>query len=422
MTRFALLLIACATVHAQDTLHLTLQEAEKLAVQNNPRFAASKLTAGAAAQVPNEVRAAYQPSLTANLTGVGADSGSRLAAGGLNNPVVYNRLGSGLSINQLISDFGRTGNLVQSAKLHAEAQNQQAEASRANVILDTDRAYFEVLRAQALLKVAEKTVSARQLVADQVKALADSKLKSTLDVSFANVNLAEARLLLSNAQNQLSSAMADLTAAMGMPGQKGITVDEAPMADAPPDTVQPLINEAVQHRPELAGLRLEQSASQRFAEAEKDLIRPSVGVVATAGFVPAGQETIPGRFGALGVNVSIPVFNGGLFKARRSEAELRAQAATQNVRDLENRVVRDVRVAYVGAVNAYDRIALSRQLLDQARLGRELAQSRYDLGLSSIVELSQAELNETSAEIAVAGAQYEYQTQRAILDYTVGRK
>ena len=59
-------------------------------------------------------------------------------------------------------------------------------------------------------------------------------------------------------------------------------------------------------------------------------------------------------------------------------------------------------------------------MLDQATQALDLAQSRYDLGLSSIVELSQAQLNKTSAEIASAGAKYDYQFQRAVLDYQIG--
>ena len=92
-------------------------------------------------------------------------------------------------------------------------------------------------------------------------------------------------------------------------------------------------------------------------------------------------------------------------------------AAAQKVRDAESRVARDVRVAYLNAVNAYERLALTAQLLDQAKLGLSLAQSRYDLGLGSIVELSQAQLNETSAEIASTRAKYDYQAQRAVLAY-----
>src|SRR5262249_20417544 len=127
-----------------------------------------------------------------------------------------------------------------------------------------------------------------------------------------------------------------------------------------------------------------------------------------------------GRYGAVGVNVTIPIFNGGLYKARTAEARLKAQATTQRIRDLENRVTRDVRVAFLNANTAYDRVGLTAQLLDQASLALDLAQSRYDLGLGSIVELSQAQLNLTSAQIANVTAQYDYQMRRQDLDFQIG--
>jgi len=120
------------------------------------------------------------------------------------------------------------------------------------------------------------------------------------------------------------------------------------------------------------------------------------------------------------LNVNIPIFNGGLFKARQAEAELKARADSQNVSDLENRITRDVRVAFLNATTAQDRLALTQQLLQQAQLALDLAQTRYDLGLGSIVELSQAQLNLTSAQIANTTAQYDYQTQRVVLDYQIG--
>lgn len=405
---------------AQETMHLTLPEAEKLALQNNPAISAAQFTAGAAAQVPNEVHAGLEPTFFGSVTGVGADSGSRLAAGGLNNPVVYNRVGSGLSMNQLITDFGRTSNLIAEAKFHAAAQDQVTQTVRANTLLETDRAYFAVLRAHSLLTVAQQTVSARQLVSDQVTQLAASKLKSQLDVSFANVNLADAKLQLLDAQNGLKASEAQLATAMGFPGQNGFVLAEEPLPQPPPDIVKPLLEEAIQKRPELANLRFQSTAAERFLQAEKALSYPSVGVIATAGFVPAGQAVIPGKYGALGANVTIPILNGGLFKARRTEAELRAQAAKKSIQDQENRIARDVRIAYLNAENAYDRMALTAQLLDQAKLGLDLAQSRYDLGLGSIIELSQAQLNYTSAQIADAGAKYDYQTQHAFLQYQIG--
>jgi outer membrane protein len=320
----------------------------------------------------------------------------------------------------MITDFGRTSNLVGMAKLHAEAQDQVTETARAQILLAASSAYFALLRARSVMQVANQTVAARQLVSDQVTALAESKLKSTLDVSFANVNLGEARLLQVQAQNDVKAAEAELATAMGLPNEAGFVLAEESMPDPLPDRVDDLLRAAFQNRPELKDLRLEQSAIERFVKAEHALYYPSVGVVGTAGFAPSAVQAIPGRYGAIGLNVNIPIFNGGLFKARQAEAELKAKAATQNIGDLENRVARDVRVAYLNAITAYDRLGLTDQLLKQAQQSADLAQTRYDLGLGSIVELSQAQLNLTSAQIASAAARYDYQGQRVVVNYQTG--
>jgi len=419
--RILWVVLAAGSLFAQQQpIHLNLAEAQKQAIQNNPRFTAAKLNAAAANQVPAEFRANLAPTVTGNLTGVGADSGSRLAAGALNNPVVYGRLASGVTVSQMLTDFGRTRSLVETAKLRAQAQDQASESTRADILLATSRAYFNVLRATAVLQVAQQTVAARQLVSDQVTALEANRLKSLLDVSFANVNLADSKLLLSQAQNDLKSSYAELAAAMGLPSQTEFVLSEEPVPGALPDRIDPLIQDAIQNRPELKDLRLEQDAAERFVKAEHSLFYPTIAALGTAGYVPAGEQAIPGTYGAAGVNVSIPIFNGGLFKARQTEAELRAQAAKQNVNDLANRVIRDLRVAYLAAKTAYDRIGLTVELLKQAQLGLDLAQSRYNLGLSSIVELSQAQLNLTSAQIAAASARYEYEGQWTAVQYQAG--
>jgi len=405
---------------AQAPLRLTLGEAQRLAIQNNPQFTAARYNAAAAYQVAPQYKAATQPTLSGSFTGVGADDGSRLAAGGLNNPVVYNRVGSGLSIGQMITDFGRTSNLVAMAKLQAAAQDQVTETTRAQILLNTGRAYFGVLRARAVLQVANQTVKARQDVADQVQALAENKLKSTLDVSFANVNLADSKLLQVQAQNDLKAAEADLAARMGLPNDTAFDLQDEPMPAPMPDRVDDLIREAMANRPELKDLRLRESAAERFTKAEHALFYPSIGIVGTAGFVPAGVATVPGKYGALGMNVSIPILNGGLFHARQAEAQMKAKAATENVNDLANRVTRDVRVAFLNSTTAADKMALTKQLLDQAKLAMDLAQTRYEIGLGNIVELGTAQLNLTSAEIADTSARYDYQTQRILLDYQAG--
>jgi len=420
--RFSILLALAAigAAQTQQTMRLTLADAQRLAIQNNPQFSAAKYTAAAANQVPNQYRAAMQPNLSGNFTAVGADNGSRIAAGGLTNPAVYDRLGSGLTVSQLITDFGRTSNLVGMAKLQAAAQNELTEATRADIVLATSSAYFAVLSAQAVLQVVDETVKTRQTVVEQVTALAESKLRSTLDVSFANVNLSGAKLLQVQAQNDLKAAEARLATAMGLPGEPSFVLAEEPLPAALPNRVQDLIDSAIQNRPELKDLRLQQSAAERLAKAEHALYYPSVGVLGTAGFAPAAEAQIPGRYGAIGMNISIPIFNGGLFKARQSEAELKAKAAGANVTDQQNSIIRDVRIAYLNAATAYDRMALTQELLQQAKLAMDLSQSRYDLGLAAIVELSQAQLNLTSAQIANTTARYDYQAQRINVDFQTG--
>jgi outer membrane protein len=413
-------LAAAGAAYAQPAMHLTLAEAQRLAIQNNPAFAGARLNAAASYQEAPQYRSAMQPSVSGLFSGVGADNGTRLAAGGLNNPVVYDRLGSGIAVSQLITDFGRTNNLVAMARLHAQAQDQVTATTRAQILLDTSQAYFAVLRAQSLLRVATQTVNERELVAQQVSTLAAAKLKSTLDVSFANVNLADARLQLAQAQNDLQAAQAQLATVMGMPNQTAFDVAEEPMPVELPDTVGDLIRQAIQNRPELAQLRLEQGAAERFAVAEHDLYYPSVGMIGTMGFAPLGESTVASRYGAVGLNVTIPVFNGGLFKARSEEAKLKAEAAAQNLTGEQNLVIRDVRVAWLNATTAYDKLALTRQLLDQAQKSLDLAQTRYDNGLGSFVEVSQAQLNLTSAQIANTSATYDYQAQRVMVDYQVG--
>jgi outer membrane protein len=120
------------------------------------------------------------------------------------------------------------------------------------------------------------------------------------------------------------------------------------------------------------------------------------------------------------LNVTVPLFNGGLFRARQTEAELKAKAAGDNLNALQNRVIRDVRVGYLDAVTAHDRMALTHELLHQAQLAMDLARNRFDLGLGTIVEVSQAQLNLTSAQIADASAKYDYQAQRVNVDYQTG--
>jgi len=403
---------------------LTLDQAEKIAIQQNPHVQIARLIALAQVQVKRETRAADLPMVTGNLTAVDAHENSRLTAGSLNNPIVYQRAAGGVTVSQLLTDFGRTHNLVRSADLRAQAAASAQQASIQDIRLAVDEAFYRALANQAVLKVAQQTIAARQTVSDQISALTAAKLRSSLDLNFANVDLQQAKLLLLNATNNSHEAQAALNALLG--NEKPTTyalVDETPTVPAPaPDDAAPLIQLAFQSRPDLTAFNLQASAAKKFSQAERDLQRPTISALGTAGGAPVRADQIATPwYGAAGVNVSIPIFNGFLYSAREKEAVLQAQGAEQNVQLLRQSIVRDVTDTVLEAQSGFQRIDVSRQLLDQANSAFDLAQTRYKLGLSSIVELSQAQLAQTQAQIEFANARYAYQQALAALRFQTGQ-
>ena len=408
---------------APGEMRLTLHDAEQLAIKNNPRISTAQLLSLAEHQVVRETRAAELPNFEANLTAVEPHEGSRIAAGGLNNPIIYERAAGGVTLGQLITDFGRTRNLVASSSLRAQSQYETQLATTADIILAVDQAFYAALREQALLNVAQATVNARQTFADQVQALFNSKLRSQLDLSFANVNLAQAKLLLLDAVNAKANAFAYLNALLGFEKQQTYTLlDEN---TGPPSQPTQNFNDelalAFRSRPDLAAINDQYQALERFRRAEHDLILPTVSALGTVGGTPVRADQLSPWFGAIGVNVGIPLFNGFAYSARAREAGYRAEAAQQQVRDLRDQIARDVQVALLAVQSAFERIGVSQQLLDQANLALDLAQTRYSLGLSSIVELSQAQLQQTEAAIGSANARFDYQAALSALRYQTGQ-
>lgn len=399
---------------------LSLQEAERIAVQNHPQIQASLELASAAKAQVTQQRSAYYPTAVGSATGVDAENNSRIAASALNNPIIYERYANGVEVSQLVTDFGRTHELVKSSNLHAQSAQEDVVTSRADVLLRVDRAYFGVLKAQAVLTVAQETVKDRQLVSDQVTALEQNKIKSGLDVSFANVDLAQAQLLLIQAQNDVDASYAELSAALGYSDQRTFQLMDQPLPPAPPANFSDLLQQAIKNRPELISLRLDADSAHTYATAERDLWFPTISAAGAAGLTPYGADQLAPRYAAAGFNVNIPIFNGHLFGALRSEANSRARAEDQYLRDEQNQISRDVRTAWLSANSAFQRLSVTAQLLSQANQALDLAQSRYKLGLSSIIELSQAQLNQTQAQIAQASARYDYQTQTSVLNFQVG--
>ena len=180
--------ICAGTAHGQtnDAEKLTLSQAHDLALRNHPQIAAANYRAMAAEEIVKEVSSGSYPLVNLYGSAVGADSANtRILAGGLNNPSVFDRLGAGVAVSQLLTDFGRTANLTASSRFDAQAEHLHAAATREDVLLRVDANYFGALQALAVLQVARQTVDTRQLLVDRVSLMASNGLKTDLDVSFA---------------------------------------------------------------------------------------------------------------------------------------------------------------------------------------------------------------------------------------------
>jgi outer membrane protein len=407
---------------------ITRSNAEQLALKNNPRITASQLLALAAGQVTRETRSAALPQLTGYLTGEEAEDASRIGAGaGLTSSRLYSHFGAGGTLSQLITDFGHTRFLVATNKLQQQAQQQTTLATQQDVLLATDQAFYRLLDAQSLLDVAKATVSARGDVQNLTSALTKSALKSDLDLNIASADLSQSQLLELDAENAVASASAMLAALLAAPPDTLYKAVEDPnqAAPPPPETsgTAAITAAAETERPDLQSLKLNAEAFRKLAHAQALQHLPSITAQGIGGITPAGPSGVyvPDWYAAGGVNLTLPAFTGFRITAQTEEARLRARATEQQARELGDNVARDVRVAILNAQTAFRRIGVADQFRHQTAQALSLAQTRYKLGLSSIVELSQAQLQSTQAAVAAVNARYDYLLALRTLDYARGQ-
>jgi outer membrane protein len=411
-----------AQTGTDSTAPLTLEQAETMALANQPRMLAAQLRARASAERVREARAGYQPTVAFNATGVGvADTGTSTAAGNITTSSLSDRFAYGGNLTQMVTDSGRTSALVSSARATAEAQADMATLTRAQVRLNVREAYYQVLGAEAVLRAAQAALDNRALVSRQLSALAESELKSTLDVNFAKVLQSEAELAVVRAESAAAQQRSHLATAMGLQTPiASLLMDVSATVDALPPAPDSLLAQSITQRADLNAAQSRQKAAAEFALSEKRLSYPTLNILGAAGEIPFHDHTLHDNYAAAGFNLNIPIFNGGAYRARQTEAKLEASARTRDTEELRLEVGEQVRDSWYRANEAYRSLDVTARLVAQSKEALRLAQDRYDAGLGSIVELNEAQLNETSAEITAADATYTYLSRRAELDYAAG--
>lgn len=339
-----------------------------------------------------------------------------------------NMLTGGLLLNQLITDFGYTAHRIAAGEATESATEKTILTNKAYVILNVQKTYLSCLLQQHLVSIAAETVTRRKVIRDQIQALYKNQLKSKVDLDLIQVEVSNAELALIRAQNDLHQAFAALNNAMGLERPDHYRLEDIPVTVSPSPDVDQLIAAGLANRPELLGGRDQLVASEELLRAAKALHFGSITAVGSIGITKYGtvhDGGIPSDglapFWGVGATAKVPIFTGFRIQNQVKEADAHKGESEAELRNLANEVVLQIVRAYLARITNAEQIVLERDRVAFAQEALKLAQERYRLGLSPIVEVVRATTSLFEAESRLKEAQYIYKTAEAVVAYAVGQ-
>lgn len=334
----------------------------------------------------------------------------------------------GLILNQLITDFGTTAHHILASRATEAATEQTVLTNKALVILNVQQAYLTCLMQQRLVEIARETLEQRKVIQDRIQALYKKQLKSKLDLDLVTVEVKNAELGLIKAQNDLTQAFASLNNAMGVEGPDRYQLEPVPVAVVPLPALEELVEEGLKNRPELKGGRDRVQVTEELLKAVQALHYgeiSGVGVLGLTHYYTVHDSGVKDNendpIWGVGVSARLPLFTGFKIQNQILEADHRKGEAEQELQNLANQVALQTIRAGLNLKTAAEQIGLERERVAFAKEAVDLAEERYKLGLSSIVEVVRATTALFDAENRLAEAQYVYKKSQALVAYAAGR-
>jgi outer membrane protein len=412
---------------------LGYQAAIQIGLEQHPQLRKAKETAMAVQAVTEQARSKYYPEINAYAIQTGGTIrplSTFNIAGAQNKPTSYVE-SAGFLADQLIYDFGQTTHKIEAERAGQEATEKDVLMNKALVILRVQREYISCLRQKRLVEIAEETVRERGVIRDQIAVLYKRQLKSKLDFNLISVELRSAEVQLVQAKNELRAAFAALNAAMGVRGPEEYTLEDLPAVALPSTTLESLILQAQDGRPELLGItdRIKQAGEQlRSAQALNFPTISAQGMYGVLHFsdAPTNQYvgSHPGQtnlwWGAA-ATVSVPLFTGFLIENRVAEAREQKHKTEQRKTSLINSIALEVTEAYWTLQTAQQQIKVEEKEVESARSALTLAKERYRLGLASIVDVTYATTALLLAEVKLSEARYNERVGAVALIYATGK-
>lgn len=411
----------------------SLNDVLKVAINRNPGITATRHQAEAVDAMVAQATAAYFPQLsnTTNYFRVGGDLpdaiggiAARTSASGyrgeefdLNSPLnVYN---TNFFVSQYLYDFGKTSGRLEQTRHDLTAAQKKLDTTMASVIRDVKNKYFEVLKKLRLVEVQKESLEMRNKYLEQARALHKSGIRPKIDVTKGLVERAKAKLKLVKAKFSVRTAKVELENLLGgrpVEGEYSLSM----MISSPPapTDVDPLIQEAVGLRPEIASLRAQLKAAEALLRVAESGYWPSISANGGYGWLDTKFPLKDYWLG--GVSLRWEFFSGFKTKAEEREARARLAKLKAELRQEELSVIREVSQAFISVLESAETIGTAEVALEEARENMELADGRYRAGMSDAIEFADAELILTEAKSDLVQARYKYLQAYADLERAVG--
>ena len=414
---------------AASDLPLTLQEAVETALAQHPTLRIGAATIAAAQQRVAQQQAGYLPrggytySFTHQQRPVSAAVGGVRLDGEQQRvrsvAQVFDFHSTNVSLSQVLFDFGRTLDSIRSAAATVEARVADLETTRQVVILNTKQAYYGLLSAQRLLRVAEETLQQNQKHLEVAQARLEVGVAPRFDVTQVRVQVSNARLNLVSAQNTVALGRETLRTAMGSTQPFAFTLVDALDRRSVTFNDADLVPMAYANRSELGSLRAQQKAAAMRTSALRKQYLPLLSSNAQYSWTGRGYPLQDGW--NLGVTVSLPLFDDILTTAQVGEAQADAQGLAAQEDDLRQRIALEVRSSLLELGRADESIRVSQETEVQARENLALAEGRYQVGVGNIIELTDAQTSVTSARANAIQALYNFKTALVQLEKATAR-
>lgn len=407
---------AAAAQPGPPAQRLTLEEAVRLALQRNTDLQRQLLLSLSAEEDRAVQRAAVLPRLDFNASAFETRiNGPVLVQGvplGTNATITNPNYSAQLQLRQLLFDGGKWWNNIAAANLGAEAARAQVDEQRLAVVFLVEQRFYELVRAQRQLAVLTDAAVRSRDQASFTQRLFEGGRATQADVYAARANRDNDEVNRLGQERAVELARADLSATVGLDPGTSLSVLEPVnlMADpAQPPALGEAVERALAQRPSLKAFALTVEQDRKATSAARGDYWPSLSGVATVSRSTTNLSVFPDRpdlnsQASVGVALSWNVFNGLATRASVRKAELQARLAQNDFESGRRSVAADVEkaVAQLSAARAQARVAQQAELT--AKEGLRLARTRQEVGVGTQLEVRDAELKLTQAQLSVVGS------------------